>query len=105
MFGFPGFKQLSEIRLTDAGDRLEKLLSIKIHGLGGWKQVAIKYKMDELNIKLLEGDPQAGASVLTYLAAHNPDLTVYEFCKFLKESNIRRHDIVKGLLDHLSVTL
>lgn len=59
--------------------------------------------MDRLNINSLENDSEAGKKTLDYLGSSKPDLTVYEFCKTLKEHSIRRLDIVKELLGHLSV--
>lgn len=82
--------------------KVETLLTKRIHGLGGWKQVAIKYDMDEVDRDSLEGSPDAGKTTIAYVKATNPDLTVYEFCKTLKERNIRRFDIIKELLGHLS---
>ena len=64
-----------------------------------------KYGMDPRKFKLLEKDPEAGKKTLEYLGTRNPDLTVYDFCKTLKEHNIRRLDIVKELLEHLSVPI
>ena len=65
--------------------------------------MAAKYGMDELDIKLLEKDREAGEKTLDYLRSSHPDLTVYDFCKALKDHSIKRLDIVKELLGHLSV--
>lgn len=65
--------------------------------------IASWYRMDQHKIKNLENDPEAGKKVLEYLGSSNPDLTVYEFCKTLKTREIKRLDIVKELLEHLSV--
>lgn len=65
--------------------------------------MASKYGMDELDIKHLENDREAGKNTLEYLRSSHPDLVVYDFCKALKDHNIRRLDIVKELLEHLSV--
>ena len=93
--------------LTQIDDKtqsnVETLLTKKIHGLGGWKQIAIKYGMGEVDRDSLEGSTDAGKTTVAYVKATVPDLTVYEFCKTLKEQNIRRFDIVKKLLGHLSV--
>ncbi|XP_078370381.1 uncharacterized protein LOC144654163 [Oculina patagonica] len=97
------YKYLNEID-PNTQDRIETLLTQKRHGLGGWKQVAFKYGMEQLNIRCLQDDPEAGRKTLEYLESHSPYLTVYDFCKTLKESNIRRLDIVKELLGHLSVS-
>lgn len=83
--------------------KVETLLTKTVRGTGGWKQVAIKYGMDEVDRDSLEGSPDAGKITIGYVKATNPDLTVYEFCKTLKEPNIRRFDVVKELLGHLSV--
>lgn len=83
--------------------KVETLLTKKIHGLGGWKQIASKYGMDEVDRDSLEGNPDAGKATVGYVKATHPYLTVYEFCKTLKERNIQRFDIIKELLGHLSV--
>ena len=76
-----------------------------ITGAGGWRQVACKYKMDLLDVSLMEGSQDAGVRVVDFLKAQNPELTVYDFCKTLKEPNIRRLDIVQELLSHLSLPM
>lgn len=65
--------------------------------------MAVKYEMDHLDIDVLKDDPDAGSKTLSFLESANPELKVYDFCKTLKEYNIRRNDIVQILLDHLSV--
>ena len=107
LFVFLGYKLLIEVfqNSLDLQERVEKLLAKKVQGVGGWKHVAFNYKMDELDISSLEGSQEPGKSVIEYLKANNTELTVYEFCKTLKESNIRRLDIVKELLDHLSAPM
>ena len=99
---FPVYKCLKDIDISTQ-DRIEGLLTQKRYGLGRWREVAFKYEMDHVRITSLENDPEAGKKTLEYLGASNPDLTVYDFCKTLKEHNIRRLDIVKELLGHLSV--
>lgn len=84
--------------------KVETLLTKNVSGTGGWKQVAIKYGMDEVYRDSLDGNPDAGKTTIGYVKATKPDLTVYEFCKTLKERNIQRFDVVKELLGHLSVT-
>jgi len=74
---------LSLIHL-DTQDRIADLLTQKSYGSGGWRQIASKYKMDQLKIKSLENDPEAGKKTLEYLRTSNPDLKVYGFCKALK---------------------
>lgn len=98
---FSDYKCLRQID-DKTQSKVETLLTKRIHGLGGWKQVAIKYDMDEVDRDSLEGSPDAGKTTIAYVKATNPDLTVYEFCKTLKERNIRRFDIIKELLGHLS---
>jgi len=96
------YKCLKDVDLNTQ-DRIEDLLTQKSFGSGGWRQIAFKYEMDQLKIKSLENDPEPGKKTLEYLRTSNPDLKVYDFCKTLKEHNIRRLDIVKELLGHLSV--
>ena len=59
--------------------------------------------MDEVERDSLEGSPDAGKTTIAFVKTTKPDLTVYEFCKTLKERNIRRFDIIKELLGHLSL--
>ena len=94
------YKCLKDIDISTR-DQIEDLLTQKSYGSGGWRQVAFKYGMDQLKIKSLEKDPEAGKKTLEYLGATNPDLTVYDLCKTLKE--YKRLDIVKELRGHLSV--
>ena len=95
------YKCLRDIDL-DTRDRIELLLIQPSSVLAGWRQIAFKYGMDQLRIKSLENDPEAaGKSTLEYILSTNPDLTVYNFCKTLKERNIRRLDIVNELRGHL----
>ena len=42
-----------------------------------------------------------GAEVFCYLESNHPNLTVYHFCKELKDENIRRLDVVNKLVHHL----
>lgn len=101
-FSFSVYKCLSDVDLNTK-TKVETLLTRKIQGLGGWRQVADKYEMDEVIIDSLEGNQDAGKEIISYLKGANPDLTVYEFCKTLKERNIRRLDIIRELLSQLSV--
>ena len=101
-FSFPGLRCLRDVDLNIKSN-IETLLTNKVHGGGGWRQVASNYEMDELHIDSLEGNPDAGKSVISYLKATYPDLTVYDFCKTLRERNIRRFDIIQKLLGQLSV--
>ena len=69
-------------------------------------QLAIKYKMEKHKIFALENNlGTAGKGVIEFLTTSNPELTVYDFCKNLKEENIRRLDIVEVLSAHLSATI
>lgn len=47
---------------------------------------------------------EPGQDVMEFLKATKPDLTVYTFCKELKDDKIGRNDITKLLENHLSVT-
>ena len=55
--------------------------------------------MSDMGIRSLDGSHEAGIGVIEYLKSYNPKLTVYEFCKSLKE--MKRNDIVDILSDHL----
>jgi len=100
---FSEYKCLEDITDLHTRDRIGDLLTLKGSGSGAWRHIAFKYEMDQLQIKLLEDDAEAGRKTLEYLRTSNPDLTVYDFCKALKEDRVRRLNIVKELLEHLSV--
>lgn len=102
MINFPVYKRLIDIDFETIhwiGTRLIQTSS----DFRGWLKVLGKYKMRPLSMKPLMVDPEAGAKTLEYLQARHPDLTVYDFCKTLKEQSIRRLDIVRKLQEHLSV--
>ena len=62
--------------------------------------MAFKYKMD-LNYLNSKRSGNQGEEVIAYLMASNPNLSVYSFCKTLKEDSIRRLDIVAELSSYL----
>ena len=98
------YKSLTDVQQQDfkTYERVGHLLSQKKYGLGGWREVAHKYGMDQFCIDALENDPEAGSKTLGFLEAAVPELTVYDFCETLKEHHIRRLDIVKKLENHFS---
>jgi len=95
-------KYLREVDL-DTRDKIAILLEDKTPGLGGCRQIAAKYGMEEHLVRGLANLRQSGNAVLEFLRGSKPDLTVYSFCKTLKEDNMNRCDIVMVLEDHLSI--
>ena len=77
---------------------MANLLRKEVEGIAGYKHVAFHYEMD---IDVLEQCPNPGEGVIVKLEATYPDLTVYHFCKVLKNIKIRRLDIVNELKGHL----
>ena len=62
--------------------------------------------MEEHKIRALENNQQPGQQVMEFLGGFKPNLTVYSFCKTLKEDKMKRLDIVTVRLeDHLTVPL
>ena len=96
-----GFKYLTEVFRDNLQiqESVGKLLQKKVPDAGGWKQLAHKYEMAEETRDSLEGHQERGKSVIEYLKSAHPELTVYEFCKCLKD--IKRNDIIILLSDHL----
>lgn len=87
-------------------EKVGNLLTKKKPGIRTWKQLAIKYAMeDHLIVSLENSQETAGREVIEFLAKSYPKLTVYEVCKELKEKDIRRLDIVEVLLAHLSAPI
>lgn len=98
---FSEYKCLRDVD-PNTQDKVGTLLTKKIQGLGDWRHVAHKYKMETHVIESLEGDHTAGKEVMSFVEKANMNFMVYEFCKTLKEPKIRRFDIIGELLDHLS---
>ena len=107
----PYFSLLLELKcLTNVDSNIQEkvgnLLTKKKPGTPTWKQLAIKYAMeDHLIVSLENSQETAGREVIEFLAKSYPKLTVYEVCKELKDKDIRRLDIVEVLLAHLSVPI
>ena len=107
----PYFSLLLELKfLTNVDSNIQEkvgnLLTKKKPGIRTWKQLAIKYAMeDHLIVSLENSQETAGREVIEFLAKSYPKLTVYEVCKELKDKDIRRLDIVEVLLAHLSAPI
>ena len=102
LFWFVGPKCLAELDHSTT-EKVGVLLQNKKFGLGGWREVAAKYELKPYKIDDLSNSQEPGMHVLEFVTGSKPNLTVYDFCKLLKEDNIRRFDIVKVLEDHLLV--
>ena len=97
-----GLKYLREVDLGTL-DEIAIRLDEKIPGLGYYRQVAANYGVNEHDIRALDNSRQPGKDVLDFLLGSNPNLTVYSFCKKLKEDHLKRFDIVRILEGHLSI--
>ena len=86
----------------DVEEMVGKKLSLELAAKKAWKFVANHYKMSRTDIGLLEKEMRPGVETINYIKAEDPNLTVYNFCKTLKQCNIRRLDIVKSLKGYLS---
>ncbi|XP_015780805.1 PREDICTED: uncharacterized protein LOC107358729 isoform X2 [Acropora digitifera] len=98
--GGKSYKTLTEVFQSSIYLRTEvaNLLQKKVDGITGYKHVASHYVM---NIGVLEQCENPGEGVIANLEAKHPDLTVYHFCKILKDKKIRRLDIVNELKGYL----
>lgn len=90
-------------------DRVALLLETRKHGCGDWRRIGSKYNMKDPGIAALANAPlnagDRGKAVLDFVKATMPTLTVYEFCKTLKEDNFKRLDIVEELENHFLVSI
>lgn len=59
--------------------------------------------MQDNRIAALDNSKEPGKDVLEFLMGTKPNLTVYSFCKVLKEDILLRFDIAKLLEDHLLI--
>ena len=102
-----GLKCLSEV-VEDYSiiDCVATLLGSQKRGLGDWRGIASKYGMEAYKINALanEAPDKRGGEVLEFLKTSKPKLTVYDFCKTLKEETFKRFDIVKELENHFLVS-
>jgi len=73
-------KLVSELDLITR-DEIGHQLEHKRGRLGGWRQVAVKFDMEDHKIAALENSKEPGKEVLEFLLGTKPDLTVYSFCK------------------------
>ena len=107
-YSFSGLKRLAEL---DVGimDRLALLLETRKHGCGDWRRIGCNYDMEGPVIAALDNGPlnagDRGKAVLESVKATRPNLTVYDFCKTLKEDNFKRLDIVEQLEKHFLVSI
>ena len=89
--------------------RVALLLETRQHGCGDWRRIGSKYNMKDPGIAALANAPlnagDRGKAVLDFVKATMPTLTVYEFCKTLKEDNFKRLDIVEELENHFLVSI
>ncbi|XP_067040155.1 uncharacterized protein [Acropora muricata] len=94
------YKTLTEVLQSSLylKNKVANLLRKEVEGIAGYKHVAFHYEMD---IDVLEQCQNPGEGVIVKLEATYPDLTVYHFCKVLKNIKIRRLDIVNELKGHL----
>ncbi|XP_068720298.1 uncharacterized protein [Montipora capricornis] len=97
-----GYRLLKDVfdRSINTKQRVENQLCQEVNKCKAWERVAFKYKMDLDSLKISENP---GEEVIACLKTSNPSLTVYHFCKTLKEENIRRLDIVDVLSADLFV--
>lgn len=71
-----------------------------------WRGIGSKYGMAGYKIDALANatPDERGRGVLEFLKTSKPKLTVYDFCKTLKEETFQRFDIVKELENHFLVS-
>lgn len=83
----------------DIQDRIGVILSARTPGVSNWRHVGSNYEIDSAILNSLEGD--RGRQVLDMILTKFPDLTVFEFCEFLKTQNHMK--LVKELEGQLFV--
>ena len=96
-----GFKYLADVFRDnwEIENTVEKLLEDTHAGTGGWEEVAHSFGICEEYRDFLEQLQEGGRGVIDHLKIFYPPLTVYDFCKYLKD--IKRNDIIIALSDHL----
>lgn len=102
-WSFSGLKLLAELDINTR-DEVAVLLESKRSILRGYRHVAAKFGMKKQQIVALDSYKEPGKDVMAFLEGSQPDLTVYSFCKALKEDKIGRFDIVKILENHFLIS-
>ena len=99
-----GPKCLSEVNSYNT-DSVPSLLGSEKRGSGNWRGILFKYGMKDHEIDDLANlsSSERGREVLAFLKTSQPSLTVYNFCRTLKEEAFKRFDIVKILENHFLV--
>ena len=96
-----GLKCLSDVDYSTM-DCVATLLGSEKPGVGDWRGIGSKYGMEAYKIDTLanEAPDKRARVVLEYLQTSRPNLTVFGFCRTLKEEAFKRFDIVKELENH-----
>ena len=104
LFFTSGPKCLSEVNFFSM-DSVPSLLGSEKRGLGNWRGIGSKYGMKDHELDDLANmaPSERGRGVLEFLKTSQPSLTVYDFCRTLKEETFKRFDIVKKLENHFLV--
>ena len=104
LFFTSGPKCLSEVNFFSL-DSVPSLLGSEKRCLGNWRGIGSKYGMKDHELDDLENlaPSERGRGVLEFLKTSQPSLTVYDFCRTLKEETFKRFDIVKKLENHFLV--
>lgn len=96
-------KLLTELDFDTVYD-VALLLQIKKPRLRGWRAIGSKYGITHSTLTVMANSAEPGKDLLEFLGATTPDLTVYDFCKTLKDS-FKRLDIVAKLENHFLVAI
>ena len=97
----PGYKLLTELNI-DSQNEIKLRLQNNTPGVKNWKNVGENYGMSPIQLGAIALDQDRADHVIQYIFTSHPKLTVYDFCKYLKEIN--RNDIVEQLRDDLTTT-
>lgn len=96
-------KTFQEVDITTC-DRIAFFLDKQVpYGVGGTRQAAAVFGMNEDMIGALGTCKTPGQEVIEFVKATKPDITVYTLCKQLKGDKMRRIDIAKILENHLTI--
>ena len=100
-----GLKCLSEVDYPTMY-RVATLLEIQKPDLEDWRGIGSKYGMERYEIDALANATpgERGRTVFEFVKTTKPRLTVYDFCKTLKEETFKRFDIVKALENQFLVS-
>lgn len=100
IYSFVDLKLLQDISL-DKKQEIETSIKIKLPDVGNWQNIGNHYGMDPTTLASMNDDNNKAEQVINRLFSAHPELTVFDFCEYLK--TINQNNLVTKLSKDLTV--